>query len=66
MQRILDSIPERVWKALKGFGSLSYFTLLNLTIPYYTLPNLTKEFSDENLNSEKIEKSENENCENPF
>ena len=32
MQRIIDELPEKV-KALKGFESLSHFTLLNLTIP---------------------------------
>lgn len=32
MQRIIDDLPDKV-KALKGFESLSYFTLLNLTIP---------------------------------
>lgn len=36
MQRIIDDLPDKV-KALKGFERLSYFTLLNLT-----LPNLTK------------------------
>lgn len=39
MQRIIDELPDKV-KALKGFESLSHFTLLNLT-----LPNLTKDAS---------------------
>jgi len=41
MQRIINSIPEPIIKALKGFESLPYFTLLNLTIPYLTLHNQT-------------------------
>lgn len=32
MQRIIDDLPDEV-KALKGFESLSHFTLLNLTLP---------------------------------
>lgn len=39
MQRIIDSIPEPIQKALKGFESLPYFTLLNLTLPNLTLLN---------------------------
>lgn len=41
MQRIIDGIPEDILKALKGFERLPYFTLLNLTLPNYTKPNLT-------------------------
>jgi len=47
MQRIIDNIPERVQKALKGFESLPYFTLLNLTLPNLTI-----------LNSKEDEKSD--------
>lgn len=41
MQRIVDSIPEGIIKALKGFETLPYFTLLNLTLPNFTKLNST-------------------------
>lgn len=47
MQRILDSIPMHILKALKGFERLPYFTLLNLTLPNFTLLNLEEEKSKE-------------------
>ena len=41
MQRIIDGIPEVIVKALKGFETLPYFTLLNLTLPNLTILNST-------------------------
>lgn len=41
MQRIINDLPDEV-KALKGFESLSHFTLLNLTIPNLTIRTETK------------------------
>jgi len=61
MQRIIDSIPMPIVKALKGFERLPYFTLLNLTIPNFTSPNLSEDLlKPDKKKKKKLEEEEKE------